>query len=179
MGARLTVPIFQGGRPAALRRQAQAFASAALEGEIAVERDVIAQTRAAYSSWLASQEIIRSTQLAVEAAELSLEGVQAENRVGNRTILEILDAQQELLSTRVRLVTARRNAYVAGFTLLAAMGKAEARDLNLDGGILYDPETNYRRVRGKWFDWENDPQPQVDSKSTVDTPTQDGEVHSQ
>ena len=179
VGARLTVPIFQGGRPAALRRQAQAFASAALEGEIAVERDVIAQTRAAYSSWLASQEIIRSTQLAVEAAELSLEGVQAENRVGNRTILEILDAQQELLSTRVRLVTARRNAYVAGFTLLAAMGKAEARDLNLDGGILYDPETNYRRVRGKWFDWENDPQPQVDSKSTVDTPTQDGEVHSQ
>jgi outer membrane protein len=176
VGARLSVPIFQGGRPAALRRQAQAFASAALENEIAVERDVIAQTRAAFSSWLAAQELIESSQLAVSAAELSLEGVRAENSVGNRTILDILDAEQELLSARVRLVTARRNAYVAGFTLLAAMGKAEARDLGLDGGPLYDPEINYRRVRGKWFDWENDPPPEAQATRTVDTPVQDGDI---
>lgn len=176
VGARLSIPIFQGGRPAALRRQAQARADAAMETQIAVERDVIAQTRAAYSSWLASLELIASTQIAVEAADLSLEGVRAENSVGNRTILDILDAEQELLSARVQLVTARRNAYVAGFTLLAAMGRAEARDLNLDGGVLYDPEVNFRRVRGKWFDWENDPQPTVDSTRTVDTPAQDGDI---
>ncbi len=176
VGARLSIPIYQGGRPAALRRQAQARASAALETEIAVERDVIAQTRAAYSSWQAAQELIESTQLAVSAAELSLEGVRAENSVGNRTILNILDAEQELLSAQVRLVTARRNAYVAGFSLLAAMGKAEARDLGLDGGPLYDPEVNYRRVRGKWFDWENDPAPAAQSTRTVDTPVQDGEI---
>ncbi len=176
VGVRATVPIFQGGRPAALRRQAQARAGATLETEIAIERDVVAQARSAYSSWIAANELITSNQVAVDAATLSLEGVRAENSVGNRTILEILDAEQELLGAQVRLVTARRNAYVAGFSLLAAMGKAEARDLGLEGGPLYDPDVNYNRVRGKWFDWENDPDPKAQSTRTVDTPVQDGSI---
>lgn len=175
-GVRATIPIYQGGLSAGLRRQAQATASATLEQEIAVERDVIAQTRAAYASWQAANELISSIQLAVDAADLSLEGVRAENSVGNRTILDILDAEQELLQARVRLATARRNAYVAGFSLLAAMGRAEAKDLNLDGGTLYDPQDNYRRVRGKWFDWDDDPTPQAQSTRTVDTPVQDGTI---
>ena len=175
-GVRATIPLFQGGRPAALRRQAQARASATMESEIAAERDVIAQVRAAYSSWRAANEIIASTQTAVDAAELSLEGVRAENSVGNRTILDILNAQQELLQAKVRLVTARRNAYVAGFSLLAAMGRAEAQDLGLNGGVLYDPDVNYRRVRGKVFDWADDPAPKVQSTRTVDTPAQDGSI---
>jgi outer membrane protein len=171
-----SIPLFQGGRPAAQRRQAQARAGAALEQEIGTERDVIAQTRSAYQSWQASNDVIVSSQAGVDAAALSLEGVRAENSVGNRTILDILNAEQELLNSQVRLVTARRNAYVAGFSLLAAMGKAEARDLGLDGGTLYDPELNYNRVKGKWFDWENDPAPIVKSTRTVDTPAQDGSV---
>ncbi|MCB2076500.1 MAG: TolC family protein, partial [Novosphingobium sp.] len=84
-GVRATIPIFQGGFPAALRRQAQARASAAMENEIAAERGVIAQARAAYSSWQAANELIVSAQSAVDAADLSLEGVRAENSVGNRT----------------------------------------------------------------------------------------------
>lgn len=175
-GASLTIPIFQGGLPAAKRRQAQAQASATLEQEIAVERDVIAQVRSAYTSWIAANDLIRSSQVAVDASSLSLEGVRAENSVGNRTILDILNAEQELLNAQVQLVTARRNAYVAGFSLLAAMGRAEARDLNLDSAILYDPQVNYERVRGKVFDWGNDPAPVAKSTRTVDTPTQDGEI---
>lgn len=175
-GAQISIPIFQGGLPAAQRRQAQAQASAALEQEIATERDVIAQVRSAYTSWVAANDLIRSSQVAVDAASLSLEGVRAENSVGNRTILDILNAEQELLNAQVQLVTARRNAYVAGFTLLAAMGKAEARDLNLDGGVLYDPDVNYERVRGKVFDWDNDPAPVARSSRTVDTPVQDGNI---
>lgn len=176
-GVRATIPIFQGGRPAALERQAQAGAAAALEQEIAAERDVIAQTRASYSSWQAANAIIASTQSAVSAAELSLEGVKAENTVGNRTILDILNAEQELQQARVQLVTAQRNAYVAGFTLLAAMGKAEARDLGIDtGGPLYDPQDNYKRVRGKIFDWSFDPDPTAQSTRTVDTKAQDGDI---
>jgi outer membrane protein len=175
-GVRASIPIFQGGRPAAFRRQAQAREGAAMENEIAAERDAIAQVRSAYSSWRASNEIITSTQSGVDAASLSLEGVRAENSVGNRTILDILNAEQELLQARVRLVTARRNAYVAGFSLLAAMGRAEAQDLGLDGGPLYDPDINYKRVRGKWFDWDDDPAPKAQSTRTVDTPVQDGEI---
>jgi outer membrane protein len=176
VGAQLSIPIFQGGRPAAQRRQAQANASAAMETEIGAERNVIAQVRSAYQSYLAANELIALNQTAVDAAALSLEGVQAENSVGNRTILDILDAEQERLRAQVQLVIARRNAYVAGFTLLAAMGRAEARDLNLGGGTLYDPEVNYKRVRGKWFDFDDDPAPVARSTRTVDTAAQDGDI---
>lgn len=168
-GVRLTIPIFQGGLTAARQRQAGARESAALEQVIATERSVIQQTRSAYASWQASNAVIESSIAAVEAAEVSLEGVRAENSIGNRTIIDVLNAEQELLLARANLVTARRNAYVAGFTLLAAMGRAEARDLNLDtGGPLYDPQVNYERVRGKLWDWDRDPEPEPKSTRTVD-----------
>ena len=177
MGVSLRLPIFQGGRTAALQRQAQARASAALENVIAAERDVISQVRASWSSWQASLAIIESSQSAVSAAELSLEGVRAENSIGNRTILDVLNAEQELLQSRVQLVTARRNAYVAGFSLLAAMGRAEARDLGLaDEGVLYDPVVNYDRVRGNIFDWARDPDPVAKSPRTVDVPAATAEI---
>jgi len=171
------MPIFQGGRVSAQRRQAQANSSAALEQVIATERSVIAQVRAAYSSWRAANAIIASTQAAVDAAELSLEGVRAENTIGTRQILDVLNAEQELLAARVQLVAARRNEYVAGFSLLAAMGRAEARDLGLaDEGLLYDPVVNYERSRSILLDWQSDSDPVATSTRTVDIPAQDGEV---
>ena len=75
--------------------------------------------------------------------------VWAESSVGNRTVLEILNAEQELLNSRVQLVTARRDSYVAGFTLRAAMGRAEAKDRGLFGGSLYDPPLDYSRVSNR------------------------------
>jgi outer membrane protein len=72
-------------------------------------------------------------------------------------VLDVLNAEQELLNSQVLLVSAKRNAYVAGFQLLNAMGQAEADDLGLDGGPLYDPLGNYRRVAGSWNDWASDP----------------------
>jgi outer membrane protein len=176
-GARITIPLYQGGRPAAQERQAQARASQALEQVVATERNLIQQVRSAYSAWQASQAIIASTQTAVSAAALSLEGTRAEQTVGTRQILDILNAEQELLQAQVQLVTARRNAYVAGFSLLAAMGRAEARDLGLeDQGPLYDPVTNYDRVKGKMWDWTFDEDPVTQSTRTVDIPPQDAEI---
>ncbi|QUL37259.1 TolC family outer membrane protein [Erythrobacter sp. JK5] len=177
VGVQINIPIFQGGLTAARQRQAGARETAALEQVIATERDVIAQTRSAYSSWQAANAVIESSKSAVEAAEVSLEGVRAENSIGNRTILDVLNAEQELLQARAQLVTARRNAYVAGFTLLAAMGRAEARDLNLDtGGPLYDPQVNYDRVRGRLWDWDRDPAPAANSTRTVDIPAADATI---
>jgi outer membrane protein len=170
VGLQASFPIYQGGGPSAQVRQAQARQSQAFEREIEVERSVIQQTRAAFASWRASQDVIRSAEAAVQANTLSLEGVRAENSVGNRTIIEILNAEQELLNAQVQLVTARRNAYVAAFTLLAAMGQAEARDLNLEGVALYDPTINYKRVRNIWVDWDSDPKPKPIATRTVDTP---------
>lgn len=176
-GVRLTIPLFQGGLPAARQRQAGARASAALEDVIASERSVIAETRSTYSNWQAANGVIKSAQAAVESAELSLEGVRAENSIGNRQILDVLNAEQELLQARAQLVTARRNAYVAGFTLLALMGRAEARDLNLDEGVvLYDPAVNFERVHDKIWDWDRDPEAEPKSTRTVDIPAADATI---
>lgn len=176
-GVRVTIPLFQGGLPAARQRQAGARESAALEDVIAAERQIIAETRSTWSNWQAAGAVIKSAQAAVEAAELSLEGVRAENSIGNRQILDVLNAEQELLQARAQLVTARRNAYVAGFALLALMGRAEARDLNLDtGGVLYDPAVNYERVRDKIFDWDRDAEPEANSTRTVDIPAPDATI---
>ena len=176
VGVRATLPLYQGGQPAAQIRQAQARMGQAIEQEIAAEREAIAQTRAAYASWKASQDVIVASERAVSANELSLEGTRAENSVGNRTILDILNAEQELLNSKVQLVTARRNAYVAGFSLLAAMGRAEARDLGLEGGPLYDPVAEYDAVKGSWNDWASKPDPTAKATRTVDTPAQKAEI---
>jgi len=76
-------------------------------------------------------------------------------------------------------VTAQRNAYVAGFNLLAAMGKAQARDLALDedlGAALYDPQTHYDRDAGDANDWHRDPAPVRQSTPTDTTTAQDATV---
>lgn len=177
-GVAVTIPLYQGGRPAARVRQAQARESQAIEQAIGVERSVIAQTRAAYAIWQASNAVAASSAIAVEANRLSLEGVRAENSVGTRSILDILNAEQELLNAQVQLVSARRDAYVAGFSVLAAMGRAEAEDLGLGGGTLYDPQTNYDRVRGRFSDWNDDPQPVPVATRTADTQPQTATVSS-
>jgi outer membrane protein len=178
-GLTASIPLFQGGAPAARVRQAQASQSVTLEQEIGTERAVIATVRSAWSAWLAAKEVIALNQTAVDAAALSLEGVRAENTVGNRTILNILDAEQELLNAQVQLVTAQRNEYVAGFALLSAMGRAQAKDLGLDGGALYDPVANYERVHHRIWDWDSDPTPVARSTPTVDTPAQDATIPDQ
>ncbi|MDQ2879589.1 MAG: TolC family outer membrane protein [Pseudomonadota bacterium] len=175
-GLALTLPLFQGGRPAAQVRQAEALRGQAIELTTQTERLVISNTRSAYAVWQSSKEVIASSETAVNANKLSLEGVRAENSVGNRTILDILNADQELLNSQVTLVTARRDAYVAGFALLAAMGEAEARDLGLDGGVLYDPVANYNRVRHSFSDFKDGPPATAVGTSTVGTPAQNAEV---
>jgi outer membrane protein len=172
VGVQATFPIFTGGQGASQIRRAQALKSQAMEQLIAVERNVIAQARSTYAVWDATKFVIRSSEKAVSASKLALEGVRAENSVGTRTILDILDAQQELLNAEVQLVTAKRDNYVAGFQLLAAMGLAEARDLGFDAGPLYDPAINYNRVKPIIWDWKNDTDPETQATRTVDTQPQ-------
>ncbi|MGK6321467.1 TolC family outer membrane protein [Sphingomonas sp. DT-51] len=176
IGASVNLPIFQGGRPAAQLRQAQELRGQAIEQATAAERQVIAQARSAYAVWRSSLEVIASAEAAVNANKLSLEGVRAENSVGTRTILDILNAEQELLNSQVTLVTARRDAYVAGFSLLAAMGHAEADDLGLDGGALYDPTVNYRATRGRFNDFARTRAAEPVAASTADVRAQDATV---
>ena len=161
------IPIYQGGLPAARIRQAQAIEGQILEQVIGTERLVVANSRSAFASYSATQRAIQSNEVAVAAAALALEGARAERSVGTRTVLDVLNAEQESLNAQVQLVTARRDSYVAGFQLLNAMGQAEADDLGLEGGALYDPTGNYRRVAGSWSDWAGEPRHVPRSTRTV------------
>jgi len=167
VGLTLRWPLYQGGGAGARVRRAQAFRSQLLEQTIGIERLVVANTRAAWAVYQAAQEAIQSNEIAVAANQLALEGTRAEQTVGTRNVLDVLNAEQELLNSQVSLVTARRDAYVAGFQLLNTMGQAEAEDLNLDGGPLYDPLVHHDRYSGSWNDWDDGPSPRAVSTRTV------------
>ncbi len=93
-----------------------------------------------------------------QAAEVALNGVVQEEQVGSRTILDVLDAEQELLDARSNLVVATRNEVVASLELRQVIGTLTAHALALPV-TPYDPEDNYRRVRGKWWGlWISEPQ---------------------
>ena len=171
VGVQARIPLYQGGVIGSRVRQAQSIQSQLIEQGIAVERLVIANTRAAFASYQASLAAIRSNEIAVAANSLALEGTRAEQTVGTRNVLDVLNAEQELLNSQVQLVSARRDAYVAGFQLLNAMGQAEAEDLNLDtGGPLYDPSENYKRAIRRKSDWSGDEPPVPVATRTVGPP---------
>jgi outer membrane protein len=86
----------------------------------------------------------------VTAAEIALNGVREEARVGQRTTLDVLNAQQELVNARVALVTAQRDRVVASYALLAAAGRLSARVLGLRVPV-YDPAVHYHQVRDAWI----------------------------
>ena len=91
----------------------------------------------------------RPPQTQVNAAEIALNGVREEARVGQRTTLDVLNAQQELVNARVALVTAQRDRVVASYSLLAASGRLSPQVLDLDVPI-YDPKVHYHQVRDTW-----------------------------
>ena len=157
VGLSMRLPLYQGGAAGARVRRAQAFRTQLLEQAIGIERLVVANTRSAFAVYRAALDAIESNTIAVAANQLALEGVRAEQTVGTRNVLDVLNAEQELLNSNVALVTARRDAYVAGFQLLNVMGQAEAEDLNLESGPLYDPQANYRRYSSSWSDWNDGP----------------------
>src|SRR5262249_4617630 len=98
----------------------------------------------------AAKAQINATQAQVNAAEISLNGVREEARVGQRTTLDVLNAQQELVNARVALVTAQRDRVVASYTVLAAVGSLSPQILGLPVGA-YDLVTHYHQVRDHWI----------------------------
>jgi outer membrane protein len=81
---------------------------------------------------------------------VAFEGVKQEAKVGSRTILDVLDAEQELMDTLVNLVSAKRNLVVSGYSLLSATGQLTVKGLSLNVDI-YDPSRNLRFVRDKLY----------------------------
>jgi outer membrane protein len=112
---------------------------------------VQAQVVTAWSQLQAAQAAVESDLATVAANRIALAGVREEERVGQRTLLDVLNAEQELLNSEVTLVTDRRNVVVASYALVAAIGRLNAQELGV-AALVYDPEQHYREVRNKWFD---------------------------
>ena len=146
----LTIPIYQGGGEYSLIRQSkETLGQQRLN--LDVNRDQARET--VVQSWGqldAAKAEIESTTAQVNAAEIALNGVREEARVGQRTTLDVLNAQQELVNARVALVTAQHDRVVASYTLLAAVGGLSMQRLGLNVTI-YDPQMHYQQVRDAWI----------------------------
>ena len=147
---RVTMPFYQGGSVSARVRQAKEtnnqLKKEVEDARLRVHADVISNWGILQSSGPA----IASAQAAVEANKIALTGVREEEKVGQRTTLDVLDAQRELLNSQIGLVTALRDRVVAEYSLYAAVGRMDAQTLGLPVPY-YDPLEHYDIVKNKWF----------------------------
>ena len=154
--AELTVPLYQQGAVSSRIREAIQLAG---ENQLQVEearRAAIENAKSGYEQLLTARASIQSREAEVRAAKIALEGVEQEAAVGSRTVLDVLDAEQELLDAQVSLVLDQRDAIVASYQLLAAVGRLTARDLGLTVN-RYDQKSHYLRVRDRLWGYEEEP----------------------
>src|SRR6478736_7781036 len=145
----LTIPVYQGGTEYATIRQAKETLGQR-RTDLDTARDQSQQTWVqTWGQLEAAKAQIQATTTQVNAAEIALNGVREEARVGQRTTLDVLNAQQELVNARVSLVTAQRDRVVASYALLAASGRLSPQVLALSVPI-YDPKVHYHQVRDTW-----------------------------
>jgi outer membrane protein len=148
--AQVSVPIYQGGAEYSLIRQSKE--------NLAQQRLVLEQTRdqtrantvTAWGQLVAGKAQVASAQAQVTASEIALNGVREEAKAGQRTTLDVLNAQQALVNARVALVTAQHDRVVASYSVLNAVGRLQPQVLGLNTNV-YDPSVHYQQVRDAWF----------------------------
>ena len=150
VGLQLTVPIYQGGRVAAQVRQSKESLGQA-RIEVDVTRDQVRS--AVVSAWTqfdAARQSVDANRELVSAAELALSGVIEERKVGQRTTLDVLNAQSDVITAQVNLVSSERDVVVASYAILSAVGHLSAHRLGL-AVAEYHPEEHYNAVKDKWI----------------------------
>jgi outer membrane protein len=149
----ISVPIYDGGMSFASTRQAKEQLSQQ-ELQTDLQRDKV--RAAVVAAWGANQNsagVLRAARAQVQAAEIALAGVREEAKVGQRTTLDVLNAQQTLLNARVQLVTAEHDSVVNSYSLLAAVGRLSVQSLGL-ATAEYDPKVHFDQVKNKLWGTE-------------------------
>ena len=131
VSGRLTVPLYEGGETYARVRAAKHTHISRLQEIEQARSETQATVTQAWSRYGATRAQLKSDQVQVEANRTALEGVREEERVGQRTLLDLLNAEQELLDAEVQLVITRRDLIVAAYTLIAQTGRLNAEELGL------------------------------------------------
>ncbi|MDH3912145.1 MAG: TolC family protein, partial [Rhodospirillales bacterium] len=148
--AQVTIPLYQQGLVSSQVREDKQLANQRRLEIDAARRTVEQNAIRAWEAYQTARAQIVSIRAEVAANKIALEGVRQEQAVGARTVLDVLDAEQELLDSEVNLVRAHRNDVVAGYAELATMGRLTAADLKLPVDV-YDPASDYEAIRNKWF----------------------------
>lgn len=148
--ASLTVPIYQGGSEYASIRQARQQQEQTHRQIADARRTAVQEVTSAWQTYAAARATIESTRLQIRSNEIALEGVQREAIVGSRTTLDVQNAEQTLLNSRVTLVQNLGNLINASYQVASAVGRLTARDLNLNVP-LYDDTAYYKAVKNKWI----------------------------
>lgn len=151
----MAVPLYSGGATRAKIRQSKYQKWAAKENLKEAERQVKAGVTSSWESMQATSSSIDSIKEQVKASAIALEGTQKEEALGNRTVLDVLNAYQTLLQSQVNEVKAQHDYYVSGLQLLQTMGKLTAKNLALNVDY-YDPEDHFENTKGKWLTLEID-----------------------
>jgi outer membrane protein TolC len=148
--ANVSIPLYQSGSVASRVREAKQTAAQRRNERNQAVRDAVEGATRAWEALATARAQIDSFKSQIRASTIALEGVQQEALVGSRTVLDVLDAEQELLDAKVILVRAERDEIVATFQLRVTTGQLTAKSLGLPVEY-YDPERHYRNVRGRWF----------------------------
>ena len=166
--ANVNIPIFTGGLTSSLIRQAAETDNVARIGVEGARRQVLQAVSQAWNQLLGARASLAADEEQVKSDTVAFEGVREEQKVGLRTILDVLNAQYELEQSQLALVGARHDEYVAAAAVLAATGALEARNLVPDAP-RYDPTKNFEKVRHAtgWVPWEK----ALDSLDRVGAPT--------
>jgi outer membrane protein len=148
---RLNVPIYaNGGEVHARVRQAKHNHLARIQ-EIEQSRAAAqSQVAQAWAQLIGFRAQRLSDKAQIDANQTALNGVREEEKVGQRTLIEVLNAQQELLQSQVQLETTKRNVLVATYSVIAAIGRLSVSEVGAVDSV-YDPQIHYEEVRRKWW----------------------------
>ncbi len=148
--ATLSVPIYQGGAQAGrVRQNKETLGQRRIEVDQSVD-SVRAAVVSAYSQYQGAKASFAANQEQLKAAKLALEGAVEERKVGQRTTLDVLDTQTQVINAQIALANSSRDIKVAGYAILSAIGRLSAKQLGLQVAV-YDPKVHKEAVEDKWF----------------------------
>src|SRR5262249_28552949 len=127
----VTIPVYQGGADIATVKQSEQLHGQSQLQIIDAERQARQLAESSWKTFVAAEEAIKLNEAQVAADELAYEGVQKEQKAGTRTVLDVLNAEQELLNAKVAVASAKRDAYVAAAQIMAAAGLLRAKPMGL------------------------------------------------
>ncbi|MEM1344988.1 MAG: TolC family outer membrane protein [Pseudomonadota bacterium] len=151
----ITIPFYTGGANYAGVRQAQAGVEGAEAAITDAIRGAIRGVGVSWSQLEVARASIQAGRLEVRAAELAFEGVTEEAKVGARTTLDVLDAEEDVLRARSNLISSERDEYVAAYQLLSAMGMLTVDHLGLETGVEPPAESYYDSVRDRLLGYDD------------------------